>query len=278
VTDERRFYAQRLSLKANWGKAKLSHPWRRRAENLETKPKRGRQRVVHVFGNVGVTGYYAPPAVAIVDRLALTDPFLARLPSVRSRRWRIGHFARALPDGYVDSVARGKSRFSDARLGRLWEDVNLVTRGPLFDLERLGAIVRLNSGLARELVDERRYRHFHAPRRKLDELGAKGQPSLRLTGAQGAFIELGKVQSADKLKLRITPGDTIWAFRLDGRDVATTELTVRGDPKLSKAKRKATLLERELAVPEQAVRSGYDELHMSSVDPRKDFKLAGLKL
>ena len=63
---------------------------------------------VVVEENIGYTGFYAGPAVHIVDRDALSDAFLARLPLADLTHWRIGHFSRKLPPGYLATIQRRK--------------------------------------------------------------------------------------------------------------------------------------------------------------------------
>jgi arabinofuranosyltransferase len=96
---------------------------------------------------IGFYGYYAGPKLHVIDVMALADPFLARLP-MRSpdkvKSWRIGHLERDLPAGYSESVAAGRNLIQDPALARLYDDVRLVTTGPLFSAERWRAIVRLN--------------------------------------------------------------------------------------------------------------------------------------
>ena len=60
---------------------------------------------VHVAGNIGMMGYVAGTDKIIVDFYALADPLLARLPVRDPENWRIGHFQRAIPDGYVERLA-----------------------------------------------------------------------------------------------------------------------------------------------------------------------------
>lgn len=92
--------------------------------------------------SVGFFGYGAGPTVHIVDTVALCDPLLARLPA--RQPWRIGHFYRDLPDGYID-VLRGKQdRLADPALNEYYDALRLVTRGPLWSRARWAAIVRLN--------------------------------------------------------------------------------------------------------------------------------------
>lgn len=102
------------------------------------------QTRVMVHGMIGFTGFYAGPNVKIIDRFALADAFLARLPRQGSGRWSIGHIHRLPPDGYVRSRLYDQNLLSDDKLRLLYEDIRLVTQGDLFSWERATAIVRLN--------------------------------------------------------------------------------------------------------------------------------------
>ncbi|MGH6961212.1 MAG: hypothetical protein ACREE7_12055 [Dongiaceae bacterium] len=97
---------------------------------------------VAVTENIGLLGFYAGPQVHIVDEYALADPLLARLPA--QRPWRIGHFKRVAPPGYLETLARGRNVIADPQVARYYERLSLVTRGPLLDAQRLTQIVRLN--------------------------------------------------------------------------------------------------------------------------------------
>lgn len=92
--------------------------------------------------NVGFFGYFAGPGVHIVDLMALSDPLLARLPAVRP--WRIGHFERRVPEGYLESIRNGRNQVVDPDTAILYEDLRLVTRDPLWTWRRWRAIARLN--------------------------------------------------------------------------------------------------------------------------------------
>ena len=95
----------------------------------------------------GFNGYYAGPEVHLVDRLALGDPLLARLPVPRDWDWRVGHYERAIPAGYVESLISERNEVEDPGIARLYDRIRLATRGPLLAPGRLNAIVRLISGL-----------------------------------------------------------------------------------------------------------------------------------
>lgn len=97
---------------------------------------------------IGFYAYEVGPQVHVVDPYGLASPFLARLPvnpTGYEGGWRIGHFHRDWPDGYEASLASGKTQLADPVLGRLYDDVELVTTGPLFSRARWAAIWRLNS-------------------------------------------------------------------------------------------------------------------------------------
>ena len=94
-----------------------------------------------VIGILGRPGFRAHPQQILVDRYALSDPFLARLPY--EPPWEIGHLRRHLPEGYLDSLAAGRNRLRDPVLAELYDDVRVVVSAPLFDLERLRSAIRL---------------------------------------------------------------------------------------------------------------------------------------
>ena len=145
IADERAYYTPYTGLWAD----RVLHPWAEQGLDLRA----GGPAVVE-HGNVGFLGYYAGPAVHIVDRNGLTDPLLARLPVRDPLDWRIGHFRRTVPDGYVETLRGGVNVIADANLAAYYEPLRLVTRGPLWDRARLAAIWRLNTGAYDALLPE----------------------------------------------------------------------------------------------------------------------------
>jgi arabinofuranosyltransferase len=99
---------------------------------------------VEHLAQVGFHGYYAGPAVHVIDHLGLGDPLLARLPSTGS--WRIGHFYRGLPDGYQETIATGVNHLKDPGLIAYYNRLLTITRGDIFSRDRFRTIVRMNLG------------------------------------------------------------------------------------------------------------------------------------
>jgi arabinofuranosyltransferase len=113
-------------------------------------------RPLVVRGGVGYLGYFLGPRVHVLDFHALSEPLLARLPaeqrdplpeasiSAGGRSWRIGHFIRRIPKGYPASLVRGSNQLEDPDLASYYDDLSLVTRGPLLSRRRAEAILKLN--------------------------------------------------------------------------------------------------------------------------------------
>jgi arabinofuranosyltransferase len=140
VTDERRVYYPSLGLLPVWNglTTPAQHPSAQFAANRRAEQRNNDAIITSV---IGVAGYYAGPSIHIVDRYALADPLLSRLPPKPG--WRIGHFERELPSGYLESCQRRENVIEDVTVKALYADVLLVTRAPLFGAGRFGAMWRL---------------------------------------------------------------------------------------------------------------------------------------
>jgi len=138
VVDERRVYYRDLGLlRVVRGD---SDPARHSAAAFAVAARQIRS--VIEANSVGIAGYYAGPTLHIIDRNALSDPLLSRLPPEPD--WRIGHFLRQVPAGYFDSCLKNQNLIENPSIGDLYAAVRVVTRDPLFSLERLRAIWRLH--------------------------------------------------------------------------------------------------------------------------------------
>jgi arabinofuranosyltransferase len=102
----------------------------------------GRHAIATDF--IGAQGYLVGRQLHIIDTLVLPDPLLSRLPC--ERPWRIGHFARRLPEGYFQSVQEDRNRIVDPDLAAYYDGVRTITRAPLWSWERIVTIVRMNGG------------------------------------------------------------------------------------------------------------------------------------
>lgn len=138
IADERGFYYQQLGAfpvlrRGAWN----AHPWLREGDALKEVPG------TYTRCAIGMTGYAGGPDIYWIDPLALTEPFLARLPARTGGR--VGHYERAFPAGYLESTVARKNLLVDPALHRLYADVDLAARFPLFSPGRMAAIWRLNT-------------------------------------------------------------------------------------------------------------------------------------
>jgi arabinofuranosyltransferase len=106
---------------------------------------------VRVMRVIGMAGYLAGPDAVILDELALADPLLSHLP-VHVSNWRIGHFRRAIPRGYFESLEKRENEVVHDGLAQYLEAIKLNVQGKLFSAERLAAIWRLNTGYYDDLL------------------------------------------------------------------------------------------------------------------------------
>jgi arabinofuranosyltransferase len=137
VTDERAFYYRYTGLLRWTRDVPLPHfQWE--TEGREARANPG----VFVRAQIGLFGYFAGPGVHVVDVLALADPLLARLPA--QPKWRIGHFERRVPQGYVETLQDGRNVIVDADTAMKYERLKVVTREPIWSRRRWRAIAAVN--------------------------------------------------------------------------------------------------------------------------------------
>lgn len=171
VVDEREEYFATTGFFTDAGfRRSPPHPFRFQGEALR---KAGPQ--VRSVGYVGMVGYYAGPDVVLVDLMALTDPFLARLPPRRDELQRVGHLKRFVPPGYLRARETGDAAaIEDPQAAALYAAVRAATSAPLASPKRWDAIVGLHTG--RFAVDEARYAWPRGQRRHGPPRGPGARP------------------------------------------------------------------------------------------------------
>lgn len=80
------------------------------------------------------------------DTYCLGDPLMSKLPAIYNPNWRVGHLRRAIPDGYHESIRQGVNLIKDPDLHEYYDKIRLITRGKLFDSERIKTIINMNLG------------------------------------------------------------------------------------------------------------------------------------
>ena len=110
---------------------------------------------VIVERTIGARAYAGGPHLHVIDRFALSDALLARLPVRYAPGWRPGHWDRPMPEGYRATLRSGRPQLRDPAIARCFERVQAVHAGPLFTRERWAAIWTLNTTGCTDLWGER---------------------------------------------------------------------------------------------------------------------------
>lgn len=136
IADERGFYYQRYGLLTASEKDFLSPEWEVTKKDVQT-----------ICGFLGFRSIMEGPGMHYIDDCALADPLLSRLPAKENPNWRVGHYLRQLPTNYIESIQDDENLLSDDKTKNYYDFIRSVTRGPLFDLDRLINIAILNFNL-----------------------------------------------------------------------------------------------------------------------------------
>ncbi len=227
---------------------------------------------------IGMVGFYAGPKVHIVDQWALADPLLARLPAWRNARWRIGHFDRVIPDGYLETLRTGENVIADERLAACYDRLSLITRGRLFDRERLIEIWRFNLGRYDHLIDFDAYRYPNMVYVGLDsvsEFKAAGtspyQPGNVAFYDSGVEVDLGAPVYAAQIELSLDSNDRYQVVYLrDGVRLAAQAVPAAGSP--------PGLAVYRMDAPRRAWKRGYDAIRVFPVRGDDEYALGHLLL
>ncbi len=140
VANERNFYKFALGLNLDPQKNYVTHPWGVDARKIAAATSTN----TGVLGVTGQRGYWIPTNINLVDPVALTDAFIARLPV--SGAHRTGHIHRDIPAEYlaIKIDHRNVSNWRDKDAEQLYNHVRIVTETPeLFSGERFKSMVWL---------------------------------------------------------------------------------------------------------------------------------------
>lgn len=116
---------------------------------VESKPLE-----IRVTKSIGVYSIVKGPQLHVIDIFALVDPLLSKLPVIDINNYRIGHFERIIPYGYISSLLLDKNVIADSHLRAYYNRLYSVVRGDLFSSERLNNILFLNFNIIPKHFDD----------------------------------------------------------------------------------------------------------------------------
>lgn len=291
IWDERRHFSSKTALSQM--RRNESKPIRRWADIYAIELQEQKRRVV-VNGAVGQLGWKAGRRVHLIDSLGLGDPLLSRLPArvfdrelkdfmddtLGLQSWRVGHYSRAIPRGYVASIEQGKNLIEDERLARYYDKLRLIIRGRLLSGERLRTIWRMNLGAYDHLIDFEKYRFFEVKKITLAALGGPKPKGLRWNAPEnavldgnGLMIELGSPTHADQIEISVDSDDDYLISYVRGR----RDLAARTIPRRTRDKGRGLDL-RLVDVPRRAVLEGYDRILVIPLEGHAGYSVGHLRL
>lgn len=148
IADERGWYYQSTGLlRVKRDQFMPNHVWTREGHRA-----RLRGDSFMKLACAGFSSFQAGPQVHIFDAFALAEPLLARLPASNIQTWRIGHFGRVAPWGYLNGLKSGENLIADSSLAEFYDKILVITRGDLFTWERWVAIWKMNTGAYDHLI------------------------------------------------------------------------------------------------------------------------------
>ncbi|MEZ4449745.1 MAG: hypothetical protein R3B09_09705 [Nannocystaceae bacterium] len=263
VADERAYYYPDTGvLRYRRGRKMPDHPWAADGRGLRRHPE-----LVYPQEGIGMIAFRAGPTVRMVDVFGLADPLIARLPALRGDHWRIGHFGRHLPAGYLQTLEDGEDRLLDPNLAEYSRQLRLVTAGPLFTAERWAAIWWFNTGQLDRLIDVDFYRApiYHqltdvALRRpKRSGTPWDGIDVFRLPRKESLRVALGARDHHRVLDVSLDHDDE-YRFELERDDAVVWEAVVP-----VRALKTGGLRRLLVRLPEGVARDGYDAVRIQSL-------------
>lgn len=274
IANERRYYRWSTGLfRINPKTGIPNHPFAEGGLQARQERPRLARRIT-----VGMFGYYAGPEIYVVDELALTDAFLARLPARRVDQWRIGHFQRTIPAGYLDTLRKGSNQLLDTKLAELYDHLSLITRGNLWSKDRLKVIWQLNTRGVSGLVDFDNYRYPKMVSVGLSEVDHNfpdgvpwNTPGAVIFTDSGIQVNLDEPSFIPKIKIGLDASNAYQIeFLRDGKVIA--------DQKIPQISKKAIITGVCLTVAEKAVRDGFNAIRIFSIQGDPDYSLGYLVL
>lgn len=251
IGDERRFWYPTANLLA-WieGQPMPQHKYVTTGKSYRESGAKG--PVEH--GSIGYRGFYGGPQVHIVDYYALGDPLLARLPARYYPDWRIGHFIREVPEGYLELLSGNPDAMKDENLRKYNEKLEIITRGPLFSKERFQTILEMNAGVYDPYIDRDLYQFFGI--RKVPVSLISARDSRYDIQVKGAEIALDNAVHNSLIQMSFTSDDDFQVLYFLG-DERVAALHVP-----AKTTREEKLEVNELVTPVAAIRQGYDKVRV----------------
>lgn len=272
IADEQGYYFQAAGLLLDHrGSKGLLRRWISVAQKL----KRGPTRVYECRAAGGI-GYAVGPKIHLIDTQGLSDPLLARLPALDLDNWRIGHYVRAVPGGYAETLEYGKNVIASASLAEYYEHLSVLTKGPVFSWSRLVEIWNFNTGSYDYLLNDLwqgkvawvNYTSFRQPVAPRSVWNATGNMILRRS--QSLVVRLDRLCSNSEIEISVDHNDDYQILFMRGEaELASLLIESKGE---------AGMRIDTLSVPTAVIAEGYDRIKVTPVRGDSYYSIGHLRL
>lgn len=274
ITDERWFYYCKDGLMSWFDGVDMSVEKKQKSEDI----------VYQISANIGKYGYYAASNEHLIDVFALADPLLSHINIIEKRGlnktiygWRIGHFYRPLPFGYVETLKGGVNVIQSEKIAKLYDVVTIITRGNIFSVERLKAILNMNLGRYDEYSDFSGDVAFT----DIDEIGARSAFDSPFSSredrwyyAETVIVDLHGKQFVKSMDVSLNSSDNYEITYMNGdEDLASMVVKDLPNPHNTDG-----LTPYTFDVPEQILSTGFDKLRIAHTNGPTGFYLGRVVL
>ncbi len=275
VTDERGFYYGK-------GLGYLSPNRRDPIADHANNPFKGRRVVV--WNMMGYSSFITDRETHMIDLFGLGDPILARLPM--RARVAPGHYRRAIPDGYLKTLATGENQIEDPDLHAYYDKLELVEAGPIWSRERLEAVLGFSIGRYDHFLDAYIARQKPGPKRI--ELAALGQPvaagvpwydaGVMTFDYDGLRIALPEISHAMTARVVLGDNDAYALAFVVGAELDAPDFELKPDVVLPAAGDAPSMAVRDVSIPDAKSTAGFDTILIVPVSGDNIFAIGGLTL
>ncbi|MEM7538399.1 MAG: hypothetical protein AAF639_39895 [Chloroflexota bacterium] len=264
ISDERAYYRDSWLLDLHRLGPALSLDVKHGKHRRQALEARNSHRKIFIVGSAGQRGYFAGPDLYVFDDLVLSDPLRARIPAIRDINWRVGHYTRVTPEGYLETIETGENQLKDKRLAQYYEHLSLIIHDELWSIDRWKAIMRMNLGHYDHLIDFVRYRYPSTqilPIQDMSYRPVQGDPWLHpdmlVSSDSGIIVTIDDTfKNSQILEISVASHNQYrLVYRKQQSVVATQVILPTYFPP-------AAFMNHRLVIPETAQAVGFDQIHL----------------
>ena len=224
IADERAWYQEKSSL-INYNDSL----WVKLIEEEYSRHKGDSVSQKYMFWDfIGFMGYAFGPNKHVVDKFALADPLLSRLPMAQAQDWRIGHFARVFPIGYRKTLRKGQNFIEDPALAEYYNRLSLITRGKIWSRKRLETIWKFNLGHYNHLIDKDYYREPSPLAINFADMNAKASEIVPIFSQRPLVIDMRGLDSPAIFEIALLRPNTYRVEYIANGEVIEKEKIITG--------------------------------------------------